>query len=221
MTPPRWHRYALFAPFTLILVIMLLGGVVNRVDAHGRIIDDTTNEPIADMTISYGSRSTLTGADGRFVMDNLPRGATLVTSHRYYGRNGFAADRAELRLVPLTITYEVHDSATGKGVDTPEARQPADVQVGRGTNSGEMVVAPYPARDVPLLICAKNYKSIEVQPKGNLQNVDLTFAEGQGCPPLKTPAPTPAPSITPIPSSSAAPSSGPSPSPTPQRSGTP
>jgi hypothetical protein len=221
MTPPRWHRYALVAPFLLILLVMLLGGLVNRVDAHGRVVDDTTNEGVPDVAVTYGSRSTVTDADGRYVMDNLPRGATLATTHKFYGRNGIAADKSELRLVPLTITYEVHDSATGKGVDTPEARQPADVSVGKGTSSGEMVVAPYPARDVPLLICANNYKSIEVQPKGNLQNVDLTFAEGQSCPPLKTPPPTPTPSITPVPSGSAAPSPGASPSPTPKPSGSP
>jgi hypothetical protein len=221
MTPPRWHRYALLAPFALILLLLLLGGVVNRVDAHGRMIDDTTGEPIPGMAVTFGSRSTSTDDDGRYVMDNLPRGSRLSITHKYYGRNDVGAEVAELRVVPLTITYEVHDAATGKGVDTPEARQPADVQVGKGTASGEMVVAPYPARTVPLLICAKNYKSIEVTPKGNLQNVDLTFAEGQSCPPLKTPAPTPTPSITPVPSGSAAPSSGPSPSPTPQPSGSP
>jgi hypothetical protein len=211
MTPPRWHRDALIAPFALFFLVMLIGGQVNRVDAHGRIIDDTTNEPIAGVGVTFGSRSTATDADGRYVMDNLPRGATLKTTHKFYGPNGVAADRTELRIVPLTLTLEVHDAATGKGVDTPEARQPADVQVGKGTTSGEMVVAPYPPRDVPLLVCAKNYKPTEVKPRGNLQNIDLTFAEGQSCPPLKTPAPTPTPSITPVPSGSPAPSPTPSP----------
>ena len=215
MTPPRWHRYALLSPFALIALVMLLGGALNRVDAHGRVIDDTTNEPIAGVAIVYGSRSTQSGDDGTYVMENLPRGARLTTTHKYYGRNEVAADAPELRLVPLTITFEVHDAASGKGVDTPEARQPDDVQVGKGTVSGEMVVAPYPNRNVPLLICAKNYQSTRVTAKGNLMNVDLTFAEGQTCPPLKTPAPTPAPSITPVPSGSAAPSPGASPSPTP------
>jgi hypothetical protein len=221
MTPTRWHRYALIAPFALFFLILLIGGLLNRVDAHGRVVDDTTNTGIPDVAVTYGSRSTATDADGRYVMDNLPRGATLATSHKYYGRNGVAADKAELRIVPLTLTLDVRDAATGKGVDTPEARQPADVGVGKGTNSGSMVVAPYPARDVPLLICAKNYRSSEIQPKGALQTVDLTFAEGQSCPPLKTPAPTPTPSITPVPSGSAAPSPGASPSPTPKPTGSP
>src|SRR5205814_407914 len=83
------------------------------------------------------------GDDGTFVMENLPRGARLATTHKYYGRNDVGAEVPELRLVPLTITFEVHDSATGRGIDTPEARQPDDVQVGKGSASGEMVVGPY------------------------------------------------------------------------------
>ena len=218
MTPPRWHRYALGAPFGVFFLVLILGGLLNRVDAHGRFVDDTTGKGVPDVSVTFGSRSTVTDADGRYVIDNLPRGSNLLLQHRYYGRNSVSADLAEYRLTPLTITFEVKDSATGKGVDTPEARQPADTQVGKGTTTGEMVVAPYPKRDVPLLICAKNYKPIEVTPKGNLQDVDLTFAEGQSCPPLKTPAPTPVPSTTPGPSGSAAPSPG-APSASPKPSG--
>ena len=49
------------------------------------------------------------------------------------GRVIFGAEVPELRLVPLTITFEVHDSVTGKGIDGPEARQPDDVRVGKGS----------------------------------------------------------------------------------------
>lgn len=218
MTPPRWHRYALVAPFALFFLVLVIGGLANRVDARGRFIDDTTGLGVPDVAVTFGSRSTTTDAEGRYAMDNLPRGSSLLMQHRYYGRNSVPADLAEFRIAPLTLTLEVKDSATGKGVDTPEARQPADTQVGKGVSSGEMVVAPYPKRDVPLIVCAKNYKPIEVTPKGNLQNVDLTFAEGQSCPPLKTPAPTPVPSTTPEPSGSAAPSPA-APSATPKPSG--
>ena len=221
MTPPRWHRYALIAPFAVFFLIMVIGGLVNRVDARGRFVDDTTGQGVEGATVTFGSRSAVTDAEGRYTMDNLPRGSSLLLQHRYYGRNPVAAEATELRITPLTLTVEVKDAATGKGVDTPEARQPADVQVGKGTASGEMVVAPYPKRDVPLLICAKNYKPLEVTPKGNLQNIDLTFADGQTCPPLKTPAATPTPSSTPVPTGSAAPSPGGSQSPTPKPSGSP
>jgi hypothetical protein len=83
-----------------------------------------------------------------------------------------------------------------------------------------MVVAPYPARDKPLLICAKGYKSAEVKPKGNLQDVTLAPAAGESCPPLKSPPPAPSPSGSPGPSGSPAPSPG-TPSPTPKPSGSP
>jgi hypothetical protein len=221
MTPPRWHRYALIAPFAAFFLILVIGGLANRVDARGQFIDDTTGLGVPGASVTFGSRSTSTDGDGRYAMDNLPRGSSLLIQHRYYGRNSVAADAAVLRITPLTLTLEVKDSATGKGVDTPEARQPADTQVGKGVSSGEMVVAPYPKRDIPLLVCANNYKPLEITPKGNLQDVELTFAAGQSCPPLKTPAPTPTPSTTPAPTGSAAPSpsSGGSPSPTPKPSG--
>ena len=220
MTPPRWHRYALGAPFAAFFLILVVGGLLNRVDARGRFVDDTTGLGVAGAAVTFGSRATTTDEEGRYAMDNLPRGSSLLIQHKYYGRNTVAADAAELRLTPLTLTLEVKDAATGKGVDTPEARQPADTSVGKGVSSGEMVVAPYPKRDIPLLVCAKNYKTIEITPKGNLQDVELTFAEGQSCPPLKTPAPTPVPSTTPGPSGSAPPAPGSSaPSATPKPSG--
>lgn len=225
MTSIRWYRYAFAAPFALFFLVLFIGGLVNRVDAHGRVIDDTTGLGVPDVTVTYGSRAVSTDADGRYVLDNLPRGASLALRHRFYGRNVASAETTELRLTPLTLTLEVKDAATGKGVDTPEARQPADTQVGKGTTSGEMVVAPYPRRDAPLLVCAKNYKPTEVTPKGNLQDVLLTAAEGQACPPLKSPAPTvppaPAASGAPSPAGSAVPVPAGSPTPTPTPSGSP
>ena len=221
MNTPHAHRRALVIPFLVLIIGTLVGGQLNRIDARGRIIDDTTGSPVPDVTVSYGARAVVTGADGTYEIDNLPRGARLDAQHRYYGRHAIPAEQTELRVEPLTITFEVHDAATGKGVDTPEARQPDDVSIGKGTVSGEMVVGPYPDRNTTVLICARNYQPEKVTAKGNLMNVDLKFAEGRSCPPLKTPAPTPTPSITPVPTPSAAPSPGGTPSPTPPPSGTP
>src|SRR6266850_87344 len=146
MTSPQWHRRALVAPFAVLLLGTVVGGQLNRVDAHGRIVD----------------------------------------------------------------------AATGKAVDTPEARQPADTQIGKGTVSGVMVVGPYPSRDAPVLICAKNYKSQEVTPKGYQQGVQLTATEGSDCPPLKSPpppaqSPTPSPGASAVTSATGAPSASKSP----------
>ena len=213
---PIWRRRLAVLPFVVLFLGTFIGGQFNRVDARGRIIDDTTNLPIPGVHVSFGSRVTATDADGRYEVDNVPRGAKIDTTHQYYGKHTVPPEQTELRLTPLTITFEVHDIYSGKGVDTPEARQPDDTQIGKGTASGEMVVGPYPAPGL-LLICAKDYQGQQVSPAGYQMNVDLTPSKGSDCPPLKSPPATPSPSPTASPSGSAGPSASPSPSP----SGTP
>ncbi len=219
MAQPHWHRRALVVPFAVLVLVTFIGGQLNRVDARGQIIDDTTGSPIPGVDVTFGGRATVTDADGRYAMDNLPRGARLDTQQRYYGRHSVPAEQTELRIEPLTITFEVKDAYTGKGVDTPEARQPDDTQIGKGTSSGEMVVGPYPSRNAPLLICAKNYQSTQVTPKGYQMDVQLTPSAGSDCPPQKnpppTPSPSPAPSASPTGSGSPAPSASPKPSASP------
>ncbi|OLC53317.1 MAG: hypothetical protein AUH85_14435 [Chloroflexi bacterium 13_1_40CM_4_68_4] len=166
--------------------------------------------------VSFGSRVTATDADGRYAIDNVPRSSKIDTMHRYYGKHTIPPDQTELRLTPLTITFEVHDVYTGKGVDTPEARQPDDTQIGKGTATGEMVVGPYPAPG-SVLICAKDYQGQQIRPAGYQMNVDLSPSKGSDCPPLKSPPATPSPSPSAAPSGSGSPSPSASPSP----SGTP
>ena len=209
---PIWRRRLAVLPFVVLFLGTFIGGQVNRVDARGRIIDDTTNLPIPGVQVSFGSRVTATDADGRYEIDNVPRGARIDTTHQYYGKHTVPPEQTELRLTPLTITFEVHDIYSGKGVDTPEARQPDDTQIGKGTASGEMVVGPYPGPGL-LLICAKDYQGQQVSPAGYQMNVDLTPSKGSDCPPLKSPPATPSPSPTASPSGSAGPSASPSPSP--------
>jgi hypothetical protein len=220
MTSPLWHRRALAAPFAILFLGTLVGGQLNRVDARGRIIDDTSGQPVADVTVSFGSRATVTDASGHYEMDNLPRGTKLDTQQRYYGRHPVAAEATELRIVPLTITLEVHDAFTAKGVETPEARQPADTQIGKGTTSGEMVVGPYPDRGSKVLICAKDYAGVEITPVGYQMNVDLTPSKGSDCPALKSPPP-PAQTPSPSPSAPGSPSGSGAPSASPRSSATP
>src|SRR5260221_10926814 len=87
MTPSRWHRYALLSPFALILLVMLIGGAVNRVDAHGRIIDDTTSLPIAVVAGVFGSLSSATATHDTFIVGNLPRGSFRLTTRKIYALN--------------------------------------------------------------------------------------------------------------------------------------
>ncbi len=186
------HRYALVVPFALLALVTLLGGAVNTVDARGRVIDDTSGEPIAGVAVSYGSRSALTDADGAYLIASLPRGARLTAQKPGYSRLTVQAEAGELRLSPLSIAFTVKDEATGKGIPQPEARQ-RERQLGKGSDSGALIVGPYPLRDAPVLICATSFESKEVTPKGATMDV-LLKAGGTGCPPLPTPPPTPAPS---------------------------
>jgi hypothetical protein len=207
------RKHAVYLPLLVLFLGTLIGGQLNRVDARGRIIDDTTDLPIPDVTVSLGSRATVTDADGRYQLDNLPRGSRLDTNHRYYGRHPVSPEQTELRIVPLTVTLHVHDAYTSKGVDTPEARQPDDTQIGKGTVSGEMVIGPYPPTGSQILICAKNYQPQRLVPRGPEMTVELTPSAGTDCPPLKVP-PSPSPSPSALPSGSVAPSAAPSSPPT-------
>lgn len=199
------RHYAPFLPLLLVPVVAFVGAFLNSVDARGRVIDDTDETPIAGIAVQYGSRSVITAPDGSYEMRALPRGVRVVAQKAGYGRSFAAAESNVLRLVPLTITFEVKDDTTGKGIDTPEARQPATVRIGTGSASGEMVVGPYPARDRPVLICAKDYESKEVTAKGVLMDV-LLKPGGGGCPPLPTPV-APAQTASPSPRPSPAPPS--------------
>ena len=48
------HRYFLAVPFVLLLAITLIGGQLNSVDARGKVIDDSTGQPVAGVSITYG-----------------------------------------------------------------------------------------------------------------------------------------------------------------------
>ncbi|MDE3102072.1 MAG: hypothetical protein KGJ98_07525 [Chloroflexota bacterium] len=211
MRAPLRRRYLLpFVPFVLVGLVMVVGGLFDSVNAHGRVVDDTDSSPVPNIAVYYGSRVVVTGPDGAYTMNDLPRGASLVAQNPGYARSSTSPESTELRLMPLTITFEVKDATTGKGINMPEARQPATVRVGQGTNSGEMVVGPYPNRDQPVTICAKDYQSKDVMARGVLMTVELQPG-GTGCPPLPS-SPPPA-QVTPSPSGS--PSESPSATPAP------
>lgn len=204
------RRYAPFTTFALVVLVTLIGGRINSVDARGRVLDDTDDSPVGGIAVRYGSRVVIADADGHYAMDGLPRGARVTAQKPGYSRSSASAESSVLRLLPLTLTFEVKDAATGKGIEMPEARQPAQVRLGQGSASGEMVVGPYPQRDRPVLICAKGYESKEVLAKGVLMEVSLSPG-GEGCPPLPS-SPPPA-QHTPSPSPGASPETSPTPSP--------
>jgi len=213
------HRYALAVPFVLLALATLVGGAVNAMDARGRVVDDTSAEPIAGVSVTYGQRAAVSDSDGVYLIANVPRGARLAAQKAGYSRAvSVAADVGEIRLSPLSIVFTVKDETTGKGIPQPEARQ-REKLLGKGGETGELNVAPYPLRDAPVLICAASYESKEITPKGAAMDV-LLRSGGAGCPPLPTPSPTATPSgsSAPSPTPTAAPSAGPTAAPSPSRS---
>jgi len=201
------HRYAVALPFALLLLTTLVGGQLNSLDARGVVVDDTTGLPVAGVPVTYGVRTVVSGADGSYLMPALPRGARVSAQRAGYSRSTAPAEASELRLLPLTITFEISEEGAEppKKVPFPEARQQGKT-LGRGTQSGSMVVGPYPTRDTPVLICAEGYESKEVLAKGVL--LELTLKPGgRGCPALPSPSPT----VSPSPGGSPAPPSSPTP----------
>jgi len=216
MRPSLQHRYAPALPVVALFVTMLVGGLLNSVDAHGVVQDLSTGAPVGGAEVTFGSRNTVTGPDGSYAMGNLPRGARLSSQPRGYGKGSAPADGSVLELPPLTLSLLVvrEGSDPQVGVPSPEVRR-GDRVLGKGTVSGSVVVAPYPEVGATLLICAAGYESREIQARGITQEVPLKPG-GAGCPPLPSPSPLPtAPGQSPQPPPSPAPSPSPSPTASP------
>ena len=186
---------------------------MNSVDAVGRVVDDTNDQPVTDIAVSYGTRSYVVGADGEYRLLNLPRGARVSAQKPGYQLSAADATAHELRMIPVALTLQVNQEGTTPpaGVPFPEARQPENVQLRKGTETGSLALAPYPDRNKPVLICAAGYESREIMARGVLMTVELKKDPDKGCPPLPSPSPTPTPRASPTASPSASPTPSPSP----------
>jgi len=215
---PRWpHRYLIYLPFALFFLGTWLGGYfLNTVSAHGVVIDDTTNGPVGPIAVNYGQRIWSTGDDSRYDIEFLPRGATLKAQKPGYAAGSAAPEASELRLTPITLTFQVWQEGTDPkaGVPKPELWQ-GTTKFGSGTDTGSVVAVPYPDRTKKILVCAAGYEQKEVDVKGVTQEVTLKANPNDPNAKCPTPPPSPSPSVSPSasPSGSAAPSPSPSPSP--------
>jgi len=212
MDLPLRHRHAIALPFVLLAIVALIGGVVNSVDARGRIVDGLTEKGVKDATITHGVRVVTTDEQGEFVMENVPRMSRVRIDRSGYLRTFAPTTAEEVRLSPLSVT--IYATEEGKAppenvVPNPQARQGGKI-LATGNASGQIIVAPHPGKDATVLICAGGFESKEITVEGVLMQMTLKRG-GTGCPPLPTPSPAPGAS----PSPTAPP---PSPSPSPARS---
>jgi len=214
------HRSYVYLLVLLVPAVALIGGWLNDTTASGRITDGSTGDPIAGAQIIYGIRIVLTDADGRYVLDHLPRGSRYSIQSRGYDPASGDSSTTEVVLHPFALSLQVNEYDSGdppKPVAKPEIRL-GDTRVGGpGTDNGSVVAAPYPQIGAKLLVCAPDHDTLNIEARGGAATprvVALTRGV-QGCPPLPTPSPTPAPSGSPAPGASPSPTATPSPSTSP------
>lgn len=215
---PLYLRRAPWAPVLALLLVTLIGGWLNTESARATVVADATGEVVAPPTLRdvfFGNRHYRVGADGVYEAPNLPRGAKITIVANGYARTDANASDTEVRLVTSIITTQINDADNGIGVPNPKARV-GDAQVGNGTPSGSMVIAPAPPKDTEILICAKDYASTTIKSGAANITVTLKKSPGSDCPPLPTPVgqtPAPSPAVSPVPSPAVPPTPTPSPSP--------
>jgi hypothetical protein len=209
-------RYLVFLPFALLLAGTWLGGFfLNTVDAGAVVVDSSTGEPVSGVVVAFGDRHTTTDAEGRYALTNLPRGARiLITPPFSYSDQTVdpSVTRVELAPSSMNITVLERNVVPAQPVKSAQVRQ-GDKLLGTGSDSGAIVVAPYPEVGSKLLVCAPDHRSQEIEARGTQINVGLVSG-GDGCPPLPSPSPSGSPSPTPSPSGPA-PTASPAPSSTP------
>ncbi len=214
--PPQLIR-APWWPLLVLFAVALAGGLAfNTVHARGRIISDVTGEPVKEVRfVAYGSRQYSVDADGVFDIGDLPRGAKLTVFVPGYNRKEFDAGETEVRLVVGVVTFQVNDAINKVGIPSPEARIGAGwtTRVGKGSETGNMAVAPAPDKNTDIFICAKDYTGQIARVVQPIQEVFLARQDGADCPPI--PTPTPLPTVRPSGSPSPSPSASSTPTPTP------
>ena len=199
----------------MLFVGTVVGGWINTVDLRGRVVDDFTNDGVANASLKHGLRSAVTSSDGSFEFPDLPKTSRLQVDAPGYFRTGAPTTLEEIRLNPISLTVVVKEAAVTpeKFIAKAEIRQ-NDKVLGTTNDSGNTVVSPHPGKDAQLFICAANYEPKTVPVHGVTLTVELVIG-GSGCPPLPSPSPSALPSASPGASPSApAPSPSPSPSPT-------
>ena len=176
----RFFARSPWLPVLLVALVMVIVGLANSETAHGVIVADANGLPIAPRDVFYGARHYAVGDEGVFDAPNLPRGAKVTVIAQGFARVDVPASTTEVRLVAAIITFNVADAATGDPIKNPEARV-GDKVVGKGTESGIMVVAPAPAKGDTIMICAAGYDPTFTET--GLPNSGIRLKKGAtGCP---------------------------------------
>ncbi len=183
--------------FGLLVAVSIGGGLYNSIEVRGYLLDDWTEQPVKG-EVRLGKRVISTAEDGSFDVGMVARGTSLQARALGYGSVEFGPGEREIRMTPVTLNLRVVDR-TDTGIPAVEARR-GDRVIGRGTESGNMVIAPHPGRDEPFILCAAEFGPQEVRSHSTTEKV--TLQPGSGCPaspgqPAPSPVPRPEPTARP------------------------
>src|SRR4051812_18087639 len=138
------HRYLVYLPFALFFVATVLGGGINTVNFHGRVVDDLTSDGVKAATLTHGQRSVTTDESGAFDFANLPKSSRLSVNAPGYFVQGVPTTQEEIRLAPNSLTVSVKEA--GATPDKPLAKadvRQGDKVLGTTTDSGNTVISPH------------------------------------------------------------------------------
>ena len=201
-------------PILVLVIATLIGGWVNTIDLHGRVVDDFTDKGIINASITHGSRAVGTDLNGSFDFPNLPRQSRMRVDANAYLRTSVPTTQEEIRMTPTSWTALITEAGNpDKHIQKAEIRQ-GDTLLATSTEAVNTIVSPHPGKNAKVLICADGYQAKEVTVTGVLQTVELTPGS-PGCPPRPTPSPSPSPSPSASGSPAASPGASPSPTPSP------
>lgn len=197
-------------PIFVFILATAIGGWVNTIDLHGRVLDDFTDQGIINASLTHGSRAVGTDATGAFDFPSLPRQSRMRVDANGYLRTSAPTTQEEIRMTPLSWTAVIVEFGNpDKHVEKAEIRQGTTV-LATSSQAVNTIVSPHPGRSVKVLVCAPGYISKDVDVKGVIQTIELAQG-GTGCPPLPSPSPTAGPSPTGSPAASPSPSPNPGP----------
>src|ERR1700716_2631488 len=115
------HRNASVLPILVLFVATVLGGWVNTIDLHGRVVDDFTDQGLINATVTHGSRSVGTDLNGDFIFPFLPRQSKLLVDRNGYLRTSVPTTQEQIRMTPTSWTVLIvkpgNPGNTIKGAD--------------------------------------------------------------------------------------------------------
>lgn len=199
-------------PIAVLFLATVIGGWLNTIHLHGRVVDDFTDQGLINASVTHGSRVVGTDVNGSFDFPYLPRQSRLRVDANAYLRTTVPTTQEEIRMTPTSWTVIIVEAGSAdKRIKAADIRQGTTVLATSG-EAINTVVQPHPGKNSKVMICAAGYQQKDLDVTGVLQTVELTPG-GPGCAPLPTRSPSPSPSPSPSGSPGTSPSPSPSPSP--------